>query len=273
MKYTFSNTARSERHFSAMLLPHLLLSNDHAGMRALFGSIGPFKGVNLDSDDIEYVAELNPIRDLGESLTDFEVKPSISDLFLRIGKYALVIEMKFFTFPTGAKIFEQMAAQREVIQSVMTRFCYDDCSFHYLALTSHEINDFPKSDADMSHKTWREVISVLEPVVMTANSPDGNQVLEHLKLAVIRSEQERRGGVEQGRCKTIQELLRRAPELLEDGYRYVGYQGGKQKLSEAIIETLETRDHYKYSSVQPGNGNWLPMDEVISHYLRLKALD
>ena len=36
MKKSFSGTARSERHFTALLLPHLLMSNNFAGARALF---------------------------------------------------------------------------------------------------------------------------------------------------------------------------------------------------------------------------------------------
>ena len=62
MTVTFARTARSERHFSALLLPHLLMSNDFAGCRTLFEKLGLGRGQELGPDDIEIVAELNVIR-------------------------------------------------------------------------------------------------------------------------------------------------------------------------------------------------------------------
>ena len=64
MATTFSRTARSERHFTALLLPHLLMSNNFAGSRALFKKLGLYEGKAFDPSDVEIVAELNPIRDV-----------------------------------------------------------------------------------------------------------------------------------------------------------------------------------------------------------------
>lgn len=272
MKNTFSDTARSERHFSAMLLPHLLLANDYAGMRALFRSLESFNGADVDSNDIEIVAELNPIRDIGGPPNDSKMKRSVPDLVIRIAKNVLVIEAKFFTYPGTDDIVEQMTTQRLAIESVIARTGYTSCSFHYLALTAHELDEFPNGTG-VSHVTWQQVVSILEPVVDAANSRDLEHVLTKLKHAVRRSEEEQAetGSVEDGRCKTIQELLHCAPELLDQGYRYVGFTKGANQLSRSTVEELEERGHYKYSRHQPNNGNWLPMQEVILRYLDLKA--
>ena len=71
MENSFSGTARNERHFTASLLPHLLMSNNFAGARALFGRLGLGSGQGLDPSDIEIVADLNPIRDVVERANPF----------------------------------------------------------------------------------------------------------------------------------------------------------------------------------------------------------
>ncbi len=272
MEQKFSDTARSERHFSAMLLPHLLLANNFAGLRALFRSLDRFKGADVDSNDIEIVAELNPIRDFGEPPIDSNIPQSVPDLFLRIGENVLVIEAKFFTYPSEKKIDEQITSQRKAIESRLEGTRYKCYSFHYLALTVHdELNPYPNLGDDMSHLTWQKVIEVLEPVVNNAKSLDLKYVLAELKYAVQRSadEQSKSGSVEEGRCKTIQELYQRAPELLAQGYCYIGFTGGVDELKSKNLDDLEKRDHYKYSSCKPNN-NWVPMGEVILRYLKLK---
>ena len=275
MERTFSNKVRSELHFSATLLPYLLLANNYAGMRALFRSIEPFKDVNLDSDEIEIVTELYPIRDVGDSQGDETVKESVPDLFLRIGRFVLLIEAKFFTFPAEKEVVEQIKAQREAIEHVRPLTGYDElCEFHYLALTVHDLGSFSSSDTDMSHMTWDKVIDVIKPVINDTNSEETIQVLNDLACAINRANEEKgeTGAIDYEICDSIQELVRRGPELLENGYFYVGFQGRSGALQNARVDQLEKRHHYKYSR-QPWSKNWLPMEEVISHYLKLKAKD
>ena len=277
MANSFSGTARSERHFTALLLPHLLMSNNFAGARALFEKLGLGSVQVLDPSDIEIVAELNPIRDVVGGVTDANTPPPekkgqvVPDLFLRIGSSALVIEAKFFTHPSGSAVADQLSSQRDAIAEVLPHTEYRRCSFHYLALTVLPLDDLAEWHADSSRMTWSEVISVLEPVVGTDSSADTAYALGALKDAVERS------GVEadtsskaKGRVRSIGELLQKAKTLLESGDRYVGFVGGKRALDTATVEDLETRQHYKYSDCQP-NKNWLPLHLVISHYLKLKA--
>jgi len=272
MEQKFSDTARSERHFSAMLLPHLLLANNFAGLRALFRSLDRFKGADVDSNDIEIVAELNPIRDIDGEPNDLHIKQSVPDLFFRIGENVLVIEAKFFTYPSKKEIVEQLNSQREAIESVLNHTCYTSDSIHFLALTAHELSDSPTFESDMSHLTWRKVIEILEKAKITADSPDLKHVLIKLNQAVERSntEQSKSDRPSWKVCKTIQELYQCAPELLAQGYRSVGFsEGQNEKLQRSNLEYLETRHEYRYSKRNPG-GNWLPMEAVLLRYLELK---
>ncbi|MCZ0954060.1 MAG: hypothetical protein OXQ89_00070 [Rhodospirillaceae bacterium] len=148
MANSFSGTARSERHFTALLLPHLLMSNNFAGARALFRRLDLDSGQAPDSSDIEIVAELNPIRDVVGRVTDGNTADSekqsqvVPDLFIRIGGSALVIEAKFFTHPSGSYVAAQLCSQREAIEAVRPQHSeYARCSFHYLALTVLPLDD------------------------------------------------------------------------------------------------------------------------------------
>lgn len=277
MKNSFSGTARSERHFTALLLPHLLMSSNFAGARALFGRLGLGSAQVLDPSDIEIVAELNPIRDVVGRVTDGNKPPSerqgqvVPDLFVRIGNCALVIEAKFFTHPSGSAVADQLSSQRDAIAEVLPHTKYARCSFHYLALTVLPLDDLAEWHPDSSRMTWSEVISVLEPVVGTDRSADTAYALVTLKDAVERSRVEAgTSSKEKGRVRSIGELLQRANTLLESGHRYIGFVGGEPALDTTTVEDLERRQHYKYSDCQP-NKNWLPLHSVISHYLKLKA--
>ena len=277
METSFSGTARSERHFTAMLLPHLLMSSNFEGARALFEKLGLGTGQVLDSSDIEVVAELNPIRDVVGRVTDPNVTPSgeqgqvVPDLFLRIGSSALVIEAKFFTHPSASAVADQLNSQRDAIARALPHTEYAKCSFHYLALTVLPLDDLAKWHVDSSRMTWSEVISVLEPVVGTGSSEDAAYALDALRKAVTRSSVEAdTSSKERGRVTSIKQLLQEAYTLLESGYRYVGFVGGQGALDAATIEDMEKRQHYKYSDCQP-NKNWLPLHGIIAHYLELKA--
>lgn len=276
-KVTFSGEARTERHFSALLLPHLLMSSNFAGFRALFEELKLCEGEEFDADDIEIVAELNPIRDIAARTDEFEHEEAlserqgqvVSDLFLRMGDSALVIEAKFFTHPSASKVADQLKAQREAIEKVLPRTQYNGCRFHYLALTVEELVDLGDGDTNSNMKsiTWSRVISVLKPVVDVDGGRDTVYALGKLEDAVERAK--KRPAREEGRCRSINELLEKAPWLLEEGYRYIGFKGGEGALANATVKDMENRDHYKYSSRK--SKNWVPLHSVISHYLKKKT--
>lgn len=278
MENVFSRTARRERHFTALLLPHLLMSNNFAGARALFASLGLDSGQAPDSSDIEIVAELNPIGHVVGRVTDGNTadpkkhKQVVPDLFIRIGGSALVIEAKFFTHPSGSDVARQLSSQRDAIDEALPHTEYSGCRFHYLALTVLPLDDVAEWPNDSSRRTWSEVISVLEPVVGTNGGADTVYSLEMLKDAVERSRGEATSSNERGRVTSIEKLLKKAITLLKSGYRYVGFIGGEQELRTYTVEDFEERSHYKYSDCQPtNNNNWLPLHSVVSRYLKLKA--
>lgn len=252
------------------------MSNDFAGCRALFERLGLGGGQELRPDDVEIVAELNPIRDVAPRADEFEEDPPqrqgqvVPDLFLRMGGSALVIEAKFFTHPSASQVADQLKTQREAIERVLPLTQYEGCRFRYLALTVRPLADLVVGDTDITSMTWSDVISVLKPVVEAGGSRDAAYALEELEDAVERSTAERRSSVEEGRCGSIEELLRDAPTLLDKGYRYIGFTGGKRALAKATVEEIEDRGHYKYPDRKP-NKNWIPLHSVISHYLKSKA--
>lgn len=277
METSFSGTARSERHFIALLLPHLLMSNNFAGARALFEKLGLGSEQALNSSDIEIVAELNPIRDVMERVPEKCATPLgkqaqvVPDLFLRIGNSALVIEGKFFTHGSASAVADQLSSQRDAINRVLPYTKYSECSFHYLALTVGSLDDGSDWPADLLRMTWCDVVSVLETVTVADSSEDTAHALEALREAVNRSKREAdTASRERGRVTSIQQLLSKANVLSERGDRYVGFVGGEQALAAATVEELETRHHYKYSDCNP-NPNWLPLHCIVTHYLKLKA--
>ena len=277
MSATFRGTARSERHFSALLLPHLLMSNNFAGCRALFRKLEICDGEPFDPNKVEIVAELNPVRDVAERSDEMEMEALgrqshvVPDLFLRIGDSALVIEAKFFTHPPASAVRDQLAKQRNAIESVRRYTEYADCTFSYLALTVDELKpNFADRDAGIFHMTWCEVIEALKQVFNTDDGQDMSYALNDLENAVKRSKKERTSSNERGRCKTIEDLLGQSLTLLKDGNRYIGFTGGKRALACATVKRMENRGHYKYSNCKP-NKHWIPLHLVVSRYLKLKA--
>jgi len=277
MTPTFRKTARSERHFSALLLPHLLMSNNFAGCRKLFENLGICDGRSFCAECIEIVAELNPVRDVAEWSDEmesevFEKQSQVTpDLFLRIGNSALVIEAKFFTYPTAFAIKNQMDKQRDAIRRCVERLPeYASCRFFYLALTVDELTNFTDRDKDTFQMTWSQVIEVLKCDCETDDSMDTKYALRELENAVERSKEKRKSPGRYGRVESIGELLQESLRLWGEEYRYIGYTGGEQALARATVTELENRGHYKYSKCK-WNNNWLPLDLVISHYLNLKT--
>lgn len=277
MATTFSGTARSERHFTALLLPHLLMADNFAGCRALFEDLGLSEGKAIEPGDVEIVAELNPVRDVGEPAMDsgpasgWERSQVVPDLFIRMGDSALVIEAKFFTHPAASTVADQLRSQREAIDRVLPNTGYERCSFHYLALTVLPLTESADWDEQASQRTWSDVISLLEPVVSADAAPETAYALKKLKEAVERSRAEAGPSPrERGRCESIKALLQHAKDLLENGNKYIGFYGGERALADATVRDMERRPHYKYSDCKP-NRNWIPLHSVVSHYLKLKA--
>ena len=280
MTTTFSMTARSERHFTALLLSHLLMSNNFAGCRKLFDELGLSEGITLDPGqcDFEIVAELNPIRDVVARTDDSATLISggqgqvVPDLFIRVDNHALVIEAKFFTHPSASAVAAQLKAQREAIEMALPYTKYPPCKIHYMALTVKELEDDADWGPDTSRMTWREIISLLEISDGSDESrSDTVYALQELKNAEERSRKEAIGSSnEKGRYNSIDELLEGASVLLDKGYLYVGFEGGHRALKKVTLDEMTQRHHYKYSDCKP-NDNWLPLHSIISRYLELKA--
>lgn len=280
MPYFFSDTARSERQYATMLLPHLLMADDFAGLGALFKQLGLPWCASKRLSDTEAVAELNPIRDVVKPnqpgwADDIEsaqkARAVVPDLFFRHGDTALVIEAKFFTHPSSSALAEQLQEQEIAIRRALPNTVYGTCQFHYLALTVLPLDNIGDWPSNYRRMTWTDMLHTIEPVVTEPPSTDKHYALSSIRAAIERSTSEANtSATETGREPTIQALVAKAPTLLEAGYQYIGFIGGLSALANTDLKMLETRDHYKYSDCQP-NKNWIPLVAVVAKYLELKA--
>lgn len=275
MDVQFSKTARSERYFTALLLPHLLMTHNFAGACALFNELGLDVSFESDFSSVEIVAELNPLRDVKhykhDSSNDCQLqKYSVPDLFVRIGKIALVIEAKFFTYPSSSSVLDQLESQKKAIEMVIPFTKYSDCKFYFMALTVLPFDDITNLGTNTFHRTWHHVISILKSVAWDMYTKDIKYALWALEDAAERSKKEAVPYNKIQRVKSIMELLENSTKIIEAGNFYVGFTGGINALKKSSIEDMEKRGHYKCSDCSPNN-NWLPIHEVISYYLELKA--
>lgn len=278
MSSLFSNTARSERQYATMLLPHLLMADDFVGLAALFKRLGLPWSASPPFNETEAIAELNPIRDVAKpNQLDWDEdaepaqKAAVPDLFFRRGDTILVIEAKFFTHPSSSALAEQLREQEAAIRCALPSTVYGSCQFHYLALTVLPLDDVDEWPSGYSRMTWSNMLQTIEPVVEEHPSADKRYALYAIRNAIERSEKEAEtSATEIGRESTIQALVANAPALLEAGCQYIGFLGGLRALAKTDLRTLETRGHYKYSDCQP-NKNWIPLVKVVAKYLELKA--
>lgn len=275
-----TETTRSERFYTALLLPHLLMSDDFLRMRRLFEHLGLDATQDSDTPDIEIVAEMNPIRQFRKSIdsdigTEDDISERKPDLVLRLGNCVLVIEGKFFTYPSVQRIVDQMREQQKTIDSVLDGTQYSECEFHYMALTVNALDFSDISNSGYLHMTWQDLISVLEPEGSTGSSSDvkyvHDTILRAIELAENRNDGQGAIEVHWKRVNSIDELFRRTPDLLNDGYSYVGIDRNVKKLEDMTLEDMETRREYKYSKKQGRNtGNWPQLTDVVARYLTLK---
>ena len=269
---TFADDARTERYFTALLLPHILMSSNFYGMRKLFGFLNLLDEETIKSDDVEIVAELDPIRD---AAVELDLSPRRPDLLLRIDNSVLVIEAKFFQNPNPDELAEQISDQKNVINSVIENVPeyakYRESTFHFMALTVNEIDDGNSWEEEFIKVRWSELIYLFKPIVEEIGSTDVKYALRQLVQAEERQRQSLEDAQPFKTIKTMEKLLKQAPELMKKGRCYIGFDQSAVRLSDAKIKYLEDRI-YKYRYDKPKNSNWIPLESLITSYL-LKLSD
>lgn len=273
--YQFDKVARSERYFTASLLTHLLMFNDFSGAKSLLGF---FFADYEESDEIEIVSELDPLRD--GSVINRDVKEkfkkmgriAVPDLFIRIGKNILVLEAKFFSEPNITDLKNQMNLQIKAIEEVKSQTKYVDCNMLHCLLTINEINF--KESKDFRTITWDKILEIInEANKVKTITNDFSYSLEKIKNAIIRAKNElqspSRKTVICERYPSLKELLKDIQRLIDEGKIYFGFTGGENVLMKTKISLLNTRDHYKISDVR-WTDNWLTLDLLIKRLIQEK---
>jgi hypothetical protein len=282
MGYRFDEVARTERYFTASILPHLLMSDNFAGLKALFNHL-EICPENHDSEEFEVVSELDPLRDGSvynstvKSLFNEYGRMAVPDLFLRWGKSILVVEAKFFTDPVFDSIGEQIGLQKKAIESVREQTIYNDkFSINYLilAINSHEETKAVNKAECFLFKTWSEITEVLKKCFerSTGNSEDIHYGINLLEASISRARKEfcddNTRKISYRIIKTFEKLLSEIPVLISEEKLYVGITGGEKKLKSMTIEEFKNRGHYKVSKVC-WTDNWIRLDIVLGHYFNL----
>ena len=279
---SFDSLARSERHLTATLLTHLLMCNDFTGLKALFETLGIMPTGETKSDDFEVVSELDPLRDsrIGNpkvrKLFDKHGRVAVPDLFLRWGNQALVLEAKFFTEPPKKELASQLEAQERAIDFALEhKVDYKSCHFTYALLTVKQITVMPEK-VETNKKllgetlTWSTVIDTLEERFGDDAAPDVAYCLGKLKSAEKRARKELKQKADWKTIKDIKTLIANLQEYIERNLIYVGFTGGERALRQASLEELEERHHYKLTEPPAPSRDWLRVDVVVDHYIKLK---
>ncbi|MCO5256310.1 MAG: PD-(D/E)XK nuclease family protein [Lentimicrobium sp.] len=273
-KYNFHDVARSERYFTATLLPHLLMANGFEGAKLLFKYI--LKNDALDEEeDFEIVTELDPLRDASVSNKDVHDlykehgRIAVPDIFLRWGKYSIVIEAKFFTLPYWEDLEYQIIEQTRAIELVINKSNYDITKIVYCLLLVENPTGI-KNNTILTF-TWSEIIELLEKNVPQNITIDIKYSIDIIKQSILRAKKEfeKQPKIKYIKIKTIEELIERTPELISKGKLWIGFSEG---LTLDIIDLnyLKNRSHYKVTD-DPGNSNnWIRIDELITKYLDLR---
>lgn len=263
-KYKFTEVARAERFYVATIFSHILMANDFAGLKLLFGKLFKEEAAKLkDSTDFEVVSELDPLRD--PSVYSKEVRKifhsyrriAVPDLFLRWGHLGLVLEAKFFTDPSEEKLEEQINLQKEAIGRTKRYTAYNKIEFVSLALNKAKI-------PNTKGLSWDDVSVLLNELLRSSRSRDLAYCKAVLDNAIGRAKKElqeyKSGKVSYERYPKLIRLLERIEKKC-DGY--VGVDGGLSALALMSKAELLGRSHYKYSLTQ-WSENWIPARDFLN---------
>jgi hypothetical protein len=269
--YKFDEVARSERYYTSFILPLLLTHDNFRLMKELFPAI--FKRGNFDKlkDDFEIVTELDPLRDGSvnnaniKKLYDDNKRLAVPDLFLRWDNLIVVIEAKFFTYPTDEEISFQISKQKAAIDLVLPETIYNKVKIVFCALT---IN--PIKSKDFESITWKLIFDLASKVFKS--QPDQiSYALRILNDAIIRASKPKNpSNVHFKKYNSLSELIEDLPKLLSKKEFYFGFSEGEDELNNMSLSDLNKRSHYRVSN-EKFTDNWLSIDQLIKRYIELNS--
>jgi hypothetical protein len=275
---TFDKVARSERYFTASLLPHLLMSHNFKFLKIFFIKVYGIKPKNFN-DEFEVVSELDPVRDSSvvnktiKSIYKSDGRIAVPDLFLRWDKWIISIEAKFFTDPLDEDLDEQLDLQIKAIEKVRKETAYDKNYQIKFCL----INNNPKTklkEKEIVTLTWNDIIDLFIGQGKIKD-PDILYTIGILKFAVSRANQAfstSKKKIHFQRISSLKSLIHELPVLISKGKVFVGFSGGIDALESSSFEDLDKRSHYKVSDIK-WTEQWLPIHLIIKRYLELTNMD
>lgn len=272
-KYYFQNVARSERYFTATHLSHLLMANNFEGTKLFFKRF--FQNEVVDgTEDFEVVTEVDLLRDPGKQ--DNEIKKlfheygriAVPDLFVRWGKYAFIIEAKFFTLPNKSKLKNQVEEQRRAVNYILDKTAYADHKIMY-AIIALEFKQKIEIE-DTLTLTWKQIVDLFESQLTLPLSNDCKYSIKILKDAIERAQNELfpNSNTNWIRFKSFNELYGQWEQLIEAGYLYVGFSEGLSSYR-VDLQHILMRNHYKVSTTKDNN-KWIELKDLIAKYHNLK---
>jgi hypothetical protein len=277
---------RTERYYTATLLPYVLLHEDFTGLRVFFRMLED-KGIDalrvetnapvpLNAGNgpahIELISEMDIARDTQfyspwlPGLEDISVEESDRlrpDLVVVADRLLVVIEAKFFLASTSINILRgQILAQRKVIEKILLRFpgyTFDRyCHLFLSAASAATAEDL--GCQGVLH--WADIRQLAEQVL-----GEDHYVTERLARAIGMYELVNGKGAQTGGesgpnyCGRLglSEMILKCQE--EGDSIMVGYCGGAAKLKAATAEELTDRrfkwDRIDHSVGTKVSGNWL----------------
>jgi hypothetical protein len=286
---------RTERYYTATLLPYALLHDSFAGVRA-FLHILEDKGIcalgvrgkepsSLNGSPfthIELISEMDIVRDAQfyspwlpglDDVSGEEAESLCPDLVVVADGLLLVIEAKFFhTSISTDKIRTQILAQRKVIEDILLRFPgYSFDRYCHLFLSAAPVASAVEIGCQ-GVLLWEDVTQLAEQVLGREH-----YVTQRLRRAVAMYELVQGGRVRsagksgrnyRGRLG-LDEIIRKCQD---DGDRLlVGYYGGERRLTAATLEDLTNRlFKWDWADDPVPNGRKVPSNWMVgSKFLRL----
>ncbi len=191
----FDDITRTEKYFSATVLPNLLFYNNFAGLKSCLELINTKLQINSSDlidlndfeskiDTIQLVTELYLERDLSFSKIPipaelFSRKPkhtSVPDIMVIYSDWAILFEAKFFMSYTPRDLYEQMLKQTYLLDIITGMMPPGKIKTLQVG-----INPYGENLREFISLSWREVLEKLNSVI-----PENHYFLRRLASAVER---------------------------------------------------------------------------------------
>lgn len=276
--YRIDDLNRSERYFTATILPYFLVFDSFKHMHEFILALnGPTLPSEEDLKSVELITEVDFIRDLRkwaeiheetdryekyENLLRDVGRLAVPDVLIKYGKTIIVIEGKFFQKRRPVYYEEQVLLQQKLIDLIKEE--YPTFSFFHVFLTA----DTSLKQIPGIHKViyWQgEVMKLVNEIV--ERYPDHTELdyfKRRLENAITRYNEEfekptqptdRSGTMRFYELSDLIDFL-----VKEENDCFVGYTGGYQELMKTTLQQAQERAYWQVNERQLTERNWIPKE-------------